>query len=62
MACPFLEMGYRECRNNLTMKNLDKALGNCANDYTECRVYHELFQRKMVRGKVFRRNLTRRTA
>lgn len=58
MSCPFLEAGNKECQKSLTLKNLHKAVSHCANDYTECRVYRELFRRKMIRRQV----LTRKTA
>jgi hypothetical protein len=57
MACPFLELSFKKCRKNLTIKSLDKALELCGNDYTECRVYQELFRKKMIRRQVFRRKI-----
>jgi len=56
MSCPFMELDRYQCKRNLTLANLEKALSLCANDYVSCPMFLELYKRDNAKTARFIRD------
>ena len=51
-----MELDRYQCKRNLTLANLEKALSLCANDYVSCPMFLELYKRDNAKTARFIRD------